>query len=357
VSGLPDHVSRALGGVALKRDEWQAALRVSVSQDGGGPERPAIAGRYRVSDGAIEFTPAFPFDPGRRYDVVFDAARLPAAAGWADAPAIVRTAVALPARTDASVTRVAAIHPGSAVVPENQLRLYVEFSGPMGRQGGLEFIQLLDDHRHPVIAPFLPLDADFWNEDRTRYTLFFDPGRVKRGILPNEQMGRALRAGERYTLVVDQAWRDAQGLPLAAPFEHTFRAGPADMRPLDSAAWKIATPAAGTRDVLTVSFPEPLDHGLLLRALGVRRGDGPVAGDAAAADGDTRWTFTPRDPWTMGEYSLFVLTILEDLAGNRIGRAFEVDQFERVDAVNSRESIAIPFRIDARHDGTSEPER
>lgn len=33
---------------------------------------------------------------------------------------------------------------------------------------------------------------------------------------------------------------------------------------------------------------------------------------------------TPNDPWQPGAYAVIALGILEDLAGNRIGRAFEV---------------------------------
>ena len=35
------------------------------------------------------------------------------------------------------------------------------------------------------------------------------------------------------------------------------------------ARWRVMPPAARTRDPLVVTFPEPLDHGLLARALGV----------------------------------------------------------------------------------------
>ena len=40
---------------------------------------------------------------------------------------------------------------------------------------------------------------------------------------------------------------------------------------------------------------------------------------------ETRWVFVPHAPWRAGEYRLVVLSILEDLAGNQIGRPFEVD--------------------------------
>ena len=56
-------------------------------------------------------------------------------------------------------------------------------------------IHLLDDKGQEVRDPFLPLDAEFWNDDRTRYTVFFDPGRQKRGIAPIADMGRSLTHG------------------------------------------------------------------------------------------------------------------------------------------------------------------
>ena len=45
-----------------------------------------------------------------------------------------------------------------------------------------------------------------------------------------------------------------------------------------------------------------------------------------------------------GTYHLLALDILEDVAGNQIGRAFEVDQFETVDRSPDPKSITIPFQ-------------
>ena len=91
-----------------------------------------------------------------------------------------RTAVALArARRARRTTVVAQVYPTSDVVPENQLRLYIHFSAPMGLKGGLDYIHLLDDAGSEVKDPFLPLDTEFWNDDRTRYTVFFDPGRAE----------------------------------------------------------------------------------------------------------------------------------------------------------------------------------
>ena len=88
--------------------------------------------------------------------------------------------------------------------------------------------------------PFLPLDTDLWNDDATtRLTVLFDPGRVKRGILPNVEMGRALQPGRRYTLVISSTWPDGQGRPLRPNFRRTFRVAPPNERPIDVASWRI----------------------------------------------------------------------------------------------------------------------
>jgi hypothetical protein len=52
----------------------------------------------------------------------------------------------------------------------------------------------------------------------------------------------------------------------------------------------------------------------------------------------------PSEPWSPGDYTLIALGILEDLAGNRIGRAFEVigkDDTGEDDAAIT----AVPFSL------------
>ena len=104
---------------------------------------------------------------------------------------------------------------------------------------------------------------------------------------------------------------------------------------------------ARTRDPLIVTFPDPLDHGLLARALGVEGGDRRLLdGDVTLEAADTRWLFTPRAPWQSGAYQLMALSILEDPAGNRIGRAFEVDSTES-DAGSTPDAVHVPFNVAA----------
>jgi len=355
VTGVPDSSLQALSRASMSSADWQALLRVSVKASGSGaPDsaRPAVAGTYSVADGIIRFSPLFPFDEGREYVVIFDPSRLPgdgatgASAAWRKQA--VTAVVGRPAVARSPSTVVSHVYPSSDVLPANQLRMYLHFSAPMDWRSGFEHLQLLDEHGKEVVDAFLPLDADFWNDDRTRYTVFFDPGRVKRGILPNKQMGRALEAGKRYTLVVKREWRDGHGLPLKEEFRREFRATAAIERPLTMSAWRVTPPAPHTREPLAVTFPEPLDHGLLRRALGVTKmgNDGKALdGEVAIEGGETRWLFTPREPWARGDYQLVALSFLEDLAGNRIGRAFEVDRFDRTDSTPEPERATLSFRV------------
>jgi hypothetical protein len=196
----------------------------------------------------------------------------------------------------------------------------------MGAQRAGAFVHLLNDRGDEVNDAFLPLDVSFWNADHTRYTLLFDPGRVKRGIRPNIESGRPLVAGRRYTLVIDRAWRDAHGHPLVNSFRRTFRVDPAVFEPIEPAAWRVNPPVAATERPLTVSFPRPLDHAILQKALLVIDVKNRVIdGDVAVDDSATHWTFTPRSAWVAGDYWLRALPVLEDPAGNRIGRAFDFD--------------------------------
>src|SRR5262245_6755136 len=253
VSGFSGAELQSLRSARWDEQAWQTLLRVSVT----GNDAAAVTGRYVITADAIQFEPRFPFDPGRSYSVRLDPAKLPAPRN----ERVLEQAVALPAKSTIPTT-VTAIYPSAALWPENTLRFYIHFSAPMSANGGLDYVRLIDDAGHEVQEAFLVLDTDLWNDDYTRCTVFFDPGRVKRGVGPNFQLGRALREGRRYTVVVNAAWPDANDHPLKADYRHEVRAGPPVEQPLSVSAWRVGPPANDTRDPLTVTFPWPLDRAL-----------------------------------------------------------------------------------------------
>jgi hypothetical protein len=216
----------------------------------------------------------------------------------------------------------------------------------MSRGHIYEHIHLRDDAGKDVELPFLEIDEELWNPGMTRLTLFIDPGRIKRGVRPLEEVGPALQEGKRYMLVIDPAWKDGGGNLLKETFQKAFKVGPPDRDPPDPAQWKIQPAKSGTRDPLTIIFPEPMDHALAQRVITVARESGAsVEGKTALEDQERRWTFVPLHPWCRGTHRLVVQTTIEDLAGNNIGKPFEVDLFEGVQRRLIDPTIKLFFEV------------
>ena len=335
--GLPSSDLETLSRANLSSDQWQEILAVRVGEG----NTLAMAGSYEVDGSVVRFTPMYGFDAGTTFSISADPRKIPNAKPSETWRQPLVQVLGIAATAVVRTTTVRQVYPSGPELPENMLRFYIEFTGPMGRGSALEHIRLVDADGRDVVDPFLPVEAEFWSPDRTRFTLFFDPGRVKRDIKPNRDMGRALIPGERYALVIDEKWPDGNAAPLKSPHRHEFTVVPAIEQALDPAAWTIESPRVGTREPVTIRFPWPLDHGLLQRTITVRTADLPVAGQGSVQDGERGWSFVPRQPWIPGSYALDVLTALEDPAGNRIGRAFEVTQPQ----ADERERITIPFRL------------
>lgn len=326
--------------------EWQALLHVSVGATAEDARvLPPVLGVYAVTDDAIRFSPSYGFDPGREYRVTFDAARAPPrvsgldrAGKWSSIDAV----VAAPGEDAPSSTTVVQVFPTADALPENLLRMYVQFSGPMRRTDGADHVRLLDASGQAVDDVFLPLNLALWNQDRTRYTLLLDPGRVKQGIRPNREMGRAIAAGKSYSLAIDQGWLDASGAPLVESYTRTFRVVSPWDQAIDPTSWQLVAPEAGTRHPLVVTFPEPLDHALLHRALIVTTDRGlVVGGDVDVQAAETRWVFTPHDAWRSRGHRLTPMPTLEDPAGNRVGRAFDVPSTAGADRRAGVEAVSF----------------
>ena len=342
--GLSDDELTALSNVdeARRKD----ALRVSVAA--ATDDLPSISGDVqRIADG-VRFTPRYPLRPGLRYRVVWNRrALLPDSASSHEFDE--ESCEFEIARASTRPTSITHIYPSAEQLPENQLKFYIHFSSPMSRGGAYERIHLLDGAGNELSAVFLELGEELWDREMCRFTLLLDPGRVKRGLVPRAELGPVLESGRDYTLVVDKDWIDAEGRPLDAGAEKRFHTLPADDQSIDVAAWSMDVPAAGTLDPLVVRFPEALDHALLLRMLRVMDDrQQPCPGSTETHAAETAWQFTPEREWAAGDYELLVDTALEDLAGNAVGRAFDVDTFgparERVEG----STVSRPFVVGAK---------
>jgi hypothetical protein len=314
---------RAAGLPATPPDGgWAAVFRVHV----GDASMPPVMGTYAVEGADVVFRPRFAIPP----DVACRAI-----AGGKE----FRFAAA--AREFKSTTRVLQVFPSGGDIPANQLKFYLEFSAPMEKGQAWERIRLLNAEGKVVELAFLEIDQELWDPESKRLTLLFDPGRIKRGVMPRDQVGSALLAGQSYTLVVDREYRDAEGNRLIAEFRRGFRVRAEDREPVDPSKWSFHLPLAGTREPLRVAFGEPLDAALATRLIGIEG----IPGDFSLANAESTLVFTPSASWESREYKLLVDTALEDLAGNRVGRPFDVDTFNRITVRTNRGVVAVPFRI------------
>ena len=342
VVGLDQANLKALAAVKWDAARWEALLAVSLDRQRSGDEQPAMLGRHSVKDGVLLFEPRFPFAPGSRYRAVFDPSRLPVPPAVKSPLLTLRFSDARPSRPPTVVSQV---YPTAERLPENQLKFYLHFSAPMKHGDVYKHIKLLGPDNKEVRWPFLELDQELWNPDGTRFTLFFDPGRIKRGLKPREEVGPALEEGKKYTLVIDRSWRDANDAPLKAAFRKTFTVGPPDDTCPNPKKWRLQASA----DALMVRLDKPLDHALLQHMLRVTDAKGrALAGTVTVSERETHWRFAPKVAWKAGDYFLEADTRLEDLAGNSIGKPFEVDVLRRIDRAIKEKTVRIPFKVPAR---------
>jgi hypothetical protein len=342
VTGLSAADLSAIGKLDLKGDAWSEVFAVYVVPAPGKQVGPALLGDYRLESDLLRFAPRYPLAAGVRYRAVLKLARLPGRAA-ANEPLVVE--FSLP-KLKTEAARVTHVYPTTDRLPENQLKFYLHFSTPMARGHVYDHIKLLDEHGKPIELPFLELEEELWDGRQQRLTLFCDPGRIKRGLKPREEVGPVLEEGKRYTLVVDAGLEDASGNPLKEPFRKSFRAlAPDDTQP-DPKTWKLQSPGAGTHEPLTITFPKPLDQALLERLLWVTDARGQkLPGTVTVAGQETIWQFKPAVTWNTGNYQLVADTRLEDLAGNSIARPFEVDVFRPIQREVKAETVKVPIVV------------
>lgn len=319
-----------VSGVA-KPDPDAFEVRVAGGTAAEVAARPPLLGEAKVASGVLRFTPRFPFTPGLTYRVTY-----------ADA----KGDVSVPKLDRKPTTVVEQVYPSAKELPENTLRHYIHFSTPMKRGGVYKHIKLYQGETE-VKYPFLELDEELWTDDGKRFTLLFDPGRVKRGLKPREELGPPLEEGKKYTLVIDDAWEDEHGVRLKAPYRKEFTVGKPNETGIDPDKWTIVPPNLRARRVgpFQVQFDRPLDHALALRRIWVVGPDGKRLEGTAQTGADERsWSFVTRG-WAAGEYRLVIDTRLEDVCGNRVGEPFEVDVFKEVQQKVEAKTVERKFTV------------
>ena len=271
-----------------------------------------MLGSYKAANNHIEFTPLIPLMPGGIYEVLFK-------------NNIIGT-VKIPAADAGTAAQVISIFPATDTVPLNLLKIYIRFSAPMQEGQALQHVSLLDEKNDTVPGVFLDLQPELWDVNRTTLTLWLDPGRIKRDLIPNQKMGNPLQEGKRYAVAIANSWKDAQGLPLHQSFTQTVTKGLRDSISPKPEKWKLQLPKPNTNEALTIHFGEALDYFLLQETITIKDlQSNIVLGKNNISNNGNSYSFSPEKPWQPGRYILQVASLLEDLAGNNINRLFERD--------------------------------
>ena len=277
---------------------------------------------------SIIFTPRFSFTRSAIYNVEL------------------RTGPGMPSKTSFRIPRpfsnavtISAVYPSADKLPENLLKFYVHFSGPMKRGDIYKFVRIENADGKKIELPFLEIEQELWSRDQKRLTLLLDPGRIKRGLKPREEMGPILVAGKKYRFVIDGKWASANGKPLGKDYVKEFTAIKEDTDQPDVRSWKITAPKADTKQALSIELQESLDHALLSHHIQVLdKNKKPVKGTIEISNHETVWKFRPSSGWKSGQYSVEIDQRLEDLVGNSIGRKFDVDQFNKTERTTATKS-------------------
>ena len=350
VTGLDPYILKKANDKDINKEFWSSIFRIYEGQNA--PDEvlglPSMTGSYEISQNGIAFTPGFPLTEGRSYYAIFN---LPLFYSILNQnipdPKLLKILEKIhfvAFNHDLPNTKVVEIFPTSDTLPMNQLKFYVHFSSPMKSGEAYKHVHLINEQGFEENASILEIPQELWNRDRTRLTLLLDPGRIKRDLEPNLQMGAPLRQSEKYILQIDSLWKDKNGKYLTAVFTKEFFVVSSDRSSPDPNNWKIIIPPSKSRDKLQIHFSEPMDHALLLRMIKIIDNENiSIMGEISIIDEERKWCFAPYDNWNKGDYFISVNVNLEDLAGNNLRRVFDVDNLK--DSIGSKKYHRIPFTI------------
>jgi hypothetical protein len=328
-------------------NEWAQILAVYTGEAWLKKVYQPIAGTWHMSGDNLVFTPHFPFSPGETYHALFNARAFNTYVhgenAWTSEE--FKLTFSLP-QSEFQVTSIDAVYPESEVVPENLLRMYIYFSSPMMPGEAYDHIKLLRADGSIVEKAFLIVDQELWDAQRKRFTLLLDPGRIKRTLKANLDLGVPLKEGGKYQLLIDSTWRDANGNHLKSGYRREFIVDEPQRTKISVAAVKVAPPVANSRDKVVISFDRPMDRVLMTKYVYITHSStGDINGLGEMID-DFTWTFTPDHGWAGGEYEVKISPWVEDVCGNNFNNAFDLD-LEKEKRVNSAELVRLSFVVKA----------
>lgn len=301
--------------------------------EGENDQQPVLGTYEEARNGYMRFTPAIPFTEGQVYEVIENGKDY---LKFTPFKAIKRTGNKMP--------MVTGIYPEVDTVPENLLKMYITFSVPVDATQSIhDHITVYDTRSKETRDIFLKLENELWNQDRTAVTLWLDPGRIKKDLIPNKEQGNPIIKFRTYELIVVDNLRDMNGNRIDSMRKKFFVSHRDETKPSVN-SWKIHSPAKATKEALKIGFKEALDAMLVLETISIYSSENQIIeGDFQLLDQGKSLQFLPKTTWSSGDYTIKVESRLEDLAGNNLNRLFDVD-LEK-DVVATKEFYSLSFTI------------
>lgn len=281
------------------------------------------------------FTPVIPFMPGQTYTLRKNNTE-------------VLASFTIPEKKRVEAAELLAIYPKLDTVPENLLKMYFEFAQPMQEVGNaLDFITVVNETDGLEEQPFLALESELWNKERTLLTLWLDPGRIKTDLVPNKERGLPIRTGKTYSVTIDQNWKSRRGVPLKQGYSKTFHVSKRDDQKPDLKNWQLHMEQSDPSRSLNIDFGEPMDAFLALETIQCfDKENKPIEGQLELLANQRNLRFTPDSIWPGPEIEIRAQSRLEDLAGNNLGRRFDRPISEgEIRDTDSSKILILTFKI------------
>lgn len=293
-------------------------------------EKTAIIGEIVSEGNTYVFTPIIPFSNGKTYTVNYKREPI--------------TNFKIKPKSSLDKPELLAIYPSVDTVPENLLKMYFEFSQPMQEVGNaLDYITIFDKIENHEVDAFLVLENELWNKEYTILTLWLDPGRIKKGLIPNKEKGLPLVKGHEYDIIVSQNFRDHNGLSLKETFKKEIVVKTSDTIKPEIEQWRIEIPKH-KKDYLTIHFSEPLDAQLIKDVFFVTKNNSIISGNFILGHNEKHVQFMSDKDWGKGNYTISVESRIEDIAGNNLNRLFDEDLTIKK-ALDTTKTKNIHFKI------------
>ena len=291
-------------------------LSVFVKNDKEEYSSNAVQGRHIIEGDYLVFAPYFPFEIGMTYVVRTNNMDTDGEYSYQSFEVGKKEVVEKAA--------VVSIFPSANELSENLLRFYLYFNTPMKKGQALKHIKLVDAQGNIDNHAFMEFKQELWSPDGKRLTILFDPGRIKRGVSTNMELGPALLEGSKYQLTISDTWQDVYGQELLVNTTKEFVVTKAYRQSIKVDELEIQIPETDSEEKLSIHFDRIMDHALIQSMIQIKdENEKVIAGYWQTSEDEKMVQFIPENPWQKGTYQIIMDSRLEDVAGNNLNNLLD----------------------------------